>query len=512
MPSNSAFRCLARRRCPRVWGRGRRYARSVVPALSRPTYDLAVIGAGAAGLTAAGAAATLGAKTVLIEAARFGGDCTWTGCVPSKTLLRSATAAAAARDAGRFAIEADARIDGPRILARVRAIRERIYAESDAPAVLARYGVETLRATARFVDPHTLALVGEAPATVTARRFVVATGSRPLPLDLEVPTVNSETIWEIEALPSRLLVVGGGPVAIEMAQAFRRLGVAVTVVADGHRILLRDEPAAAEVVARALRAEGVTLLAERRVETASFVDGVVTATLSDGALVRADLVFVAVGRVARVEGQGLERAGVAVHDGLVAVNRRYRTTARHIYAVGDCATTARFTHVAERMAAVAVMNAIVGVPTRFDNASVTWTTFTDPELAQVGPTEMELRRTGRRYVAHTFPFSRLDRAIIDGAENGFVSILTTLRGRVLGGTIVGPRAGELIAEVALARARRLPLTAIAATLHVYPTYAMGVRRTADAALIRARTAPVLTALRVLRGLRGTPPPLDVLLP
>lgn len=286
----------------------------------------------------------------------------------------------------------------------------------------------------------------------------------------------------------------------------------MTVVADGPRVLPRDDSAAAQIVAHALRDEGVTILTGRRVTAASQTDGVVTATLSDGTIVHADRVFVAVGRAARTEGLDLERAGVAVRDGLVAVDGRCRTSARDIYAAGDCATTARFTHVAEKMAAVAVMNAIVGLPTRFDHEAVTWTTFTDPELAQVGPTKAALRHTARRYVEETFPFSRLDRAIIDGAENGFVSILTTVRGRVLGGTVVGSRAGELIAEVALARTRRLSLSALAATLHVYPTYAMGVRRTADAALIRKRTPPVLAALRVLRGLRGTPPSLDVLLP
>lgn len=484
----------------------------MVLAVSRPTYDLAVIGAGAAGLTAASAAAALGAKTVLIEAARFGGECTWTGCVPSKALLRAAAAAAETRGAGRFGIEADPRIDGARVLARVRTVRERIYAESDAPAALARYGVETIRATARFLDPHTLALDGDGPRTLTARRFVVATGSRSLPVDLGVPTVDADTVWEIETLPPRLLVVGGGPVVIEMAQAFRRLGARVTIVADGPRVLPRDDAAAAQIVARALRDEGVIIHIGQRVVAASQGDGVVTAKLSDGTTVHADRVFVAVGRAARTEGLDLERAGVAVRDGLVAVDGRCRTSARHIYAAGDCATTARFTHVAEKTAAVAVMNAVVGVPTHFDPGAVTWTTFTDPELAQVGPTEAALRQTGRRYVVETFPFSRLDRAIIDGSEDGFVSILTTVRGRVLGGTVVGPRAGDLIAEIAVARARRLPLKALAATLHVYPTYAMGVRRAADAALIRARTRPVVAALRLLHGLRGTPPPLDVLLP
>ena len=480
--------------------------------MKRPTYDLAVIGAGAAGLTAAGAAAAFGAKTVLVEAAAFGGDCTWHGCVPSKTLLRAASAAAEIRAAARFGIDAEPRIDGARVLARVRAIRDRIYAEADAPDVLARYGFETLRARARFLDPHTLELDGAGPRTLTARRFVIATGSAPQPLDLGVPTVDTESIWEIATLPKRLLVIGGGPVAVEMAQAFRRLGADVTMVVDAARILARDDPAAAAVVDEALRAEGVTILTARRVDAASYDGGVVTATLDDRTIVRGDLILAAVGRVARVDYLGLERAGVAVRGGVVRVNSRCRTTARHIYAAGDCATTSRFTHVAERMAVVSVMNAVVGIPTRFDADSVTWTTFSAPELAQVGPTEADLRRIGRRYVAHTFPFARLDRAIVDDSERGFVTILANARGRVLGGTIVGARAGELIAEIALTRARRLSVSALASTLHVYPTHAMGVRRAADSALIRKRTKLVLAALRLLRGLRGTPPPLDVLLP
>ncbi len=484
----------------------------MVLALSAPTYDLAVIGGGAAGLAASATAAALGAKTALIEASRFGGDCTWNGCVPSKTLLRAAAAAAQARGGEWLGIEAEPRITGKRVFERVRAVRERIYAESDSPAALARYGVETFRATARFTDPHTLALEGDAPETLTARRFIIATGSHPLPLDLGVPTLDSESIWEIQTLPSQMIIIGGGPVAIEIAQAFRRLGVAVTVITEGPRILSRDHCEAAQTVARALRNEGVRILTGRRVTTASNADGVVSAQLSDGTVLHADRLFVAVGRAARIDSLDLRRAGVEVGDALITIDRRCRTSQRHIYAAGDCATTARFTHVAERMAGIAVMNAVVGMPTYFDASAVTWTTFTHPELAQVGPTELELRKARHRFVEARFPFTRLDRAIIDGAEDGFVSILTTPRGRVLGGTVVGPRAGELIAEIALARSRRLHLRAIASTLHVYPSYAMGVRRAADTALIRARTASVLTALRFLRGLRGTPPPLEVLLP
>ena len=477
--------------------------------LSAPTYDLAVIGGGAGGLTAAVGAAVLGAKTVLVEAARFGGDCTWNGCVPSKALLRAAAAAADARGAMRYGIDALPRIDGARVLERIRAVRERLYAEADSPAVLATYGVETIHATARFIDPYTLALTGDAPATLTARRFVIATGSRPIPLDLDVPTLDPETLWDRPTLPARMLVIGGGPVAVEIAQALARLGVGVTLVTEAARLLERDDAAAAAVVARALQADGVTIVTQQRVARASQTPEGRTATLSDGTLVHVDEIFVAIGRAARIDALGLECAGVAIREGLIAVDARCRTRAAHIYAVGDCATTARFTHVAERMATVAVMNAVVGLPTRFDADDLAWTTFTEPELAQVGPTERELQQRGRSYRAETFPFSRLDRAIVDGAEDGFATILTTPRGRVLGGTVVGARAGELIAEIALARARRLPLAALSTTLHVYPTYALSVRRAADAARIRKRTPLVVRLLRLVRGLRGTAPSLDV---
>lgn len=479
--------------------------------MSRATYDLAVIGAGAAGLTAAGAAAAIGAKTILIEAAQFGGDCTWRGCIPSKALLRAAGAAAEARGAHRFGIEATPHVDGERVLARLRAVRERIYAHADAPPVLAGYGIETLAARARFADARTLALDGTS-RTITARRFVIATGSRPASLELGVPTVDPDTIWDIETLPERLLVIGGGPVAIELAQAFQRLGVAVTLVVASERILERDDPAAAAVIASALRADGVELRTACRVTSATH-DGVrITAILSHGIRVAADLVLVAVGRVARVEDLGLEAAGVALRDGIVAVDARCRTSARHIYAAGDCATTARFTHVAERMAAVAIANAIVGLRARFDPDAIAWTTFTDPELAHVGPAYARHTRAKPEQVVHAFPCSALDRAIVDDATGGFAAIVTTRGGRVLGGTVVGSRAGETIAEIALARAKRLRVTDIAATMHAYPSYAMGVRRAADLALVRKRTRLVLLALRLLRRLRGTPPPLDVLLP
>lgn len=475
-------------------------------------YDLVVIGAGAAGLTAAGAAAAIGAKTALIEAERFGGDCTWHGCVPSKALLRAADAAAEIRRAARFGVDGRLVVDGTRVMTRVRQIREHIYADADAPEALHKYGIATFSARARFLDAHTIALEGDAPTRMTARRFVLATGSRPNSLDIGVPTLDTDSVWDIPTLPSRLLIVGGGPVATELAQAFARLGSNVTLVTQSHTILARDEPRAMEIIARALREDGVTIRTDARVSRASESSGTITVELSDGSRLCVDRILAAVGRQASVADLGLDVAGVAVRNDLIAIDRRCRTTARHIYAAGDCATSARFTHVAERMASVAIMNAIVGVPTSFDERSITWTTFTQPELAQVGPTQCELGREGRHFVAQSFPSAKLDRAIVDDAGDGYAAILSTKGGRVLAGTIVGPRAGDSIAEIGLARERRLSVSDLASTLHVYPTYAIGVRRAADSALIRSRTALVIGVLRIVRRLRGTAPQLETLLP
>jgi pyruvate/2-oxoglutarate dehydrogenase complex dihydrolipoamide dehydrogenase (E3) component len=479
---------------------------------SRRDYDVIVLGGGSAGLAAAAMAGILGAKTALLDPQDLGGECTWTGCIPSKSLLRAAHAAHEMSIAAELGLEARLTVDFAQVMERIRRVRSSVYELEDAPPRMARYGVETIRAAGRFVDRHTVELDGEGPSRLTARWFVIATGSRPMRLDVEAPTVDNETMWDLDRLPGRLLIAGGGPVAIETAQAFRRLGSEVTVVSADSRILPRDDEECAAILQRQLVDEGVRFAFGCELRAARNVDGTIAATLSNDHTLDADVLFSAIGREARVEGMCLDNAGVEVRDGRVWVDAHCRTTARNIYACGDVATTARFTHVAERMSTVAMVNAVLKIPVTFHQSELTWATFTDPELAQVGPNEAELGRRGRRYTVLRFPFDRLDRAITDAAPPGLVKILASRTGRILGATIVGARAGDTIAELALARKHRLTAGALSGTLHAYPTYAMAVRRSADAFVLRRRTDFGVRVLRLLRGLRGTAPPLDTIVP
>ncbi len=261
--------------------------------------DVAVIGGGAGGLAAAAAAGLLGAKTALVHAGDLGGECTWTGCIPSKALLRSAHMANEMRRATDFGLRADIEVDFAAVMRRVRAIRERVFAIDDAPDIVARYGVQTIRAHARFVDGRTLELDGDGPSYLTARWFVIATGSRPAPLGVAAPTYDNEAIWNLDVLPARLLIAGAGPVGVEMAQAFRRLGADVTVVAPSTRILPRDDAECSAILERQLAADGIRFAFGRRIVAAENAARRIAATLSDGSRCEADVLFAAVGRESR---------------------------------------------------------------------------------------------------------------------------------------------------------------------------------------------------------------------
>ncbi len=433
-------------------------------------YDLIIIGAGSAGLTAARFAARLGKRVALIEANRVGGDCTWTGCVPSKALLHAAKVAHTIRTASRYGIvTGEPTMDFPAVMARIRAVIEQIYAR-ESPETLRAEGIDVIESRAEFQDAHT---VVAGPRRITARFFLICAGATPfippIPGLADTPYLTYETFWRLTTLPSRLTVIGGGPIGCELAQACQRLGAQVTLIEALDRILPNDEPEAATAVAESLRRDGVDLRLSAPAQSAESIAGDADA----GAI------LVAVGRRANVADLDLDAAGIA-HDGRgIAVDDYLRTSVRNIYAAGDCAGGYQFTHYAGYQGAMAVRNALLPGRSRARPERIPWATFTDPEVAHAGYTEEQARRRlgGKARVA-TLPMSQVDRAVTDGATEGFIKVVHRPNGAVLGATVVGQRAAEVIQEWAIAVDRGLKFGDLVKTLHTYPSLATGSQQLA----------------------------------
>lgn len=437
------------------------------------TQDLVVVGAGSAGLTAARLAAGLGASVTLVERARPGGDCLWTGCVPSKALLAAAAAAHAVRTAGRFGVRtSEPEVDFPAVLAHVRAAQAAIEPEDSAEA-LRRAGVEVVAGAARFTAPSRVEVDGR---VLRFRSALVATGSTPVlppvPGLAGLRVLTSETVWDLDALPERLVVLGGGTIGCELGQGFARLGARVVVVERGNRLLPREEPEASAVVRRALEADGVDVRTER---TAVRADGgalVVRDPSGVEVALECDAVLVAAGRRARTDGLDLDAAGVAVDDdGHVRVDDRLRTTNPRVFAAGDVTGAPPFTHVAGLHGSLAAANAVVGPLRAVPTDGIGWVTFTDPEVARVGRT---IEEAGPGAVVRRVPGRALDRAVADGRTEGFTLLVGDRRGRLVGATVVSPRAGETIAELAGVITAGGPVSGPVGTVHPYPTYGDGV--------------------------------------
>jgi pyruvate/2-oxoglutarate dehydrogenase complex dihydrolipoamide dehydrogenase (E3) component len=465
-------------------------------------YDMAVIGAGAAGLTASGMSALLGAKTALIEGHRLGGDCTWAGCVPSKTLLQASKAAHQMETADRFGLTAmQPQFDFSKVMNHVRQTRLHIYEEADAPPQMERLGVDVILGSARFCDPHTLEIRNAAGQLrrLTARFFVIATGSRPKTPAFSEPVLTNETIFEQESQPKRLLIMGAGPAGMELAQAFVRLGSEVTVVAPGTRVLPRDDPEHAGTLQGCLSREGVGFLFGQKVVSLNKCGYSLTAVLSNGHTLSCDAALAAIGREPSINGLQLENAGVRFTQKGISIDRHCRTSQRHIYAAGDVTGMHQFTHIAEHMSRVAITNAILRWPKALDRRHIIWCTFTEPELAYLGESELELQRQEKKFTIVRFAFEKLDRAITESKTTGEIKVFSDKRERILGASILGANAGEMISEFALAMRHDLRLSQIAETIHPYPTYALGNRRVADQFIAKQLDSPLLGLLgRVLR--------------
>ena len=480
--------------------------------MARYDFDYIVIGGGAAGLTAAGIAANAGVKTMMIERHRLGGDCTWTGCVPSKALLHAAHLAHSARTAGSFGVDAEVRIRFADVVSHVHTLREEVYADADDPAIFEGFGVEVVHGDARFTDPHTLEIeTEEGTRRVTGRMFCICTGGRASapPIDglAEVDYLTNETLFEMTDQPASLAVVGAGPIGVEMSQAFTRLGTDVTVIDHGDNVLGRDDPDHAEIVRQSLAQDGVTFHFGAKVERVEPAEAGGVRIHFDGQTVEADRLLIAAGRKPNVEHLGLAEAGVAFTQKGVTVNDRCRTSQKHIYSAGDCTGEYQLTHMSEHMAKVATTNAVLKIPSKIDRKHVPWVTFSDPELAHLGAGEKELREQGKAFEVYRFPYTKVDRGITEGETTGEIKVFgTKWRGTILGASVVGERAGELMQIIALAMKTGASLQQMADTIFAYPTYALGARRMADQWYVRKQYPTAIKALQTVFGYRGTVPP------
>jgi len=463
------------------------------------TYDLVIIGGGSAGLTAASFAVQLGVRVALVEGHRLGGDCTWTGCVPSKTLLRAAKVAHEMRTASRYGLPpADPQVDLRAVMTHVRAVVASVYQE-ESPEALRANGIDVFLDNARFLDPHTLA-AGQ--TTLTARHILIATGAHPsVPPIAGLDAVNYltyESIWDLDRLPQHLLVVGAGPVGCEMAQAFRRLGARVTLIVSSDRVLPREEPAASRALGEAFEAEGINLRYHARAKRIWQDEAGIYLVAGDDEMA-GDALLIAAGRRPNVDGLDLEKAGVAHSASGIQVNDDLRTSQRHIYAAGDCIGGPQFTHYAGWQAFMAVRNALLPGASKGITDQVPWTTFTDPEVAHAGLTEAQARdRFGDSVAVSEWPMNRVDRAVTDGRTAGFIKLVHKTDGHLLGATIVAERAGEMIHEWILAFDSGLKVGDLSRAIHVYPTYSIASMQLSAA----FRTAQLLdgTSGRVVRAL------------
>ncbi len=475
-------------------------------------YHLVVIGAGTAGLVTSAAAAGLGARVALVERALMGGDCLNVGCVPSKSLLRASRAAAEVRAATRFGVAADGiRVDFGGVMRRVREVRARIAANDSARRYRDELGVDVFLGRARFVDGSTVEVDGR---RLRFRKAVIATGARaahpPIPGLAEAGFLTNETVFALTELPRRLAVIGGGPIGCELAQAFARLGAEVWLLEVAPQVLAREDPDAAAIVARSLERDGVRLCLNALIERVDRPGAARALAYACGGVrheMAVDEILVGAGRAPNVDGLELERAGVAYDERRgIEVDEWLRTSNKRIYAAGDVCLAWKFTHAADAAARIVVQNALfgaLGARRRLSALHMPWCTYTDPEVAHVGLYEREARARGIDVRTFEVPLAEVDRAVADGADEGFVRIhVQAGTDRILGATVVARHAGEMIGELSLAMASGIGLGKIAGAIHPYPTQAEAIRKAADAYNRTRLTPRVARLFRVWLRLTG----------
>ncbi|MGN8225894.1 dihydrolipoyl dehydrogenase family protein [Gracilimonas sp. BCB1] len=485
--------------------------------MAKYDFDMIVIGGGAAGLTASGIAANFGAKTMMIEADRLGGDCTWTGCIPSKTLLKAGKVARQIKDAGKYGlIEGEPNIDFKKVMQHVDEVRNEVYHDADRPEIFEDMGIEVVQGLASFKNSHTIEIANNDGSTraVSSKYFIIATGAKafvpPIKGIEEVEYLTNESLFEIEDLPEELLIIGGGPIGTEMSQAFVNLGSKVTVIDMADRILANDDPELVKILHDELKRQGVNYQLSASVQKVQ-QDGsrikVQVEIEEEEKVIEGDALLMATGRRANTSSLNLEAAGIRTEKGNVVVDESCRTSQSHIYAAGDVTGRYQFTHMSEHMAKIAATKALLKVvPMKIEKDMVSWVTFTDPELAHVGKTEKQLKAEGEKYEVYRFPYSKIDRAVAEGDDAGMVKIFAKkLSGKILGATVVGAHAGEFISEYAVAIKNGVSLRGIADTIHPYPSWGLGARRAADQWYIKNQSEWTVKLIKTIFGYRGEVP-------
>ena len=479
-------------------------------------FDAVVIGGGAAGLTASGIAANFGAKTMMIEKNKLGGDCTWTGCIPSKTLIKAASVVHQTQKSQKYGVNVSVDdIDLTKLLKHVDEVRREVYEDADRPEIFEEMGIEVVHGDAVFKDSHTIEIKFADGNTrlVTSRYIFICSGSSAFVPDIpglsNVDYLTNDTLFEIDDIPDSITIIGAGPIGCEMAQSFARLGKNVTVLDMAERIMVNDDPELSDILKSRLEQEGVTFLLGSSIQKIGQNDHGIEVKYKIGDKEKAVIsqsLLMATGRRANVSKLNLESAGVQFTDKGINVDDKCRTSQRHIYAAGDVTGRYQFTHMSEHMAKVAVTNALIKVPMKIDQMHVPWATYTDPELAQVGAKEAELKEKGVKFETYRFPFSKIDRAITDGNTNGMIKIhAKKWSGKILGASVCGAHAGEMISQYALAMKNGVSLRDFADTIHPYPSYGLGARRAADQWYIKNQSETLVKWIKRIFRYRGEIP-------
>lgn len=480
-------------------------------------YDLGIIGGGAAGLTAAAGAAQFGAKTILIEkSAKLGGDCLHYGCVPSKTLIRTAGVYALIKRTTEFGLPQVQLppVDLEAVMNRVKIVIDKIH-QHDSPERFCDLGAQVVFGKASFVDDHSVNLDGN---TLSARSWIIATGSSPALPPVEglahTPYLTNETIFSQKKLPASLIVLGGGPIGLELAQALGRLGSQVTIVEFMDQILGPEDTDIADILQQQLKEEGITIYTATKAVKAKYDDSLFHLTITDAAglgqnsTLTAEALLVAAGRKPNIDGLALDAAGVIFTPRGIPTDTRMKTNVSHIYACGDVNGLFPFTHVAGYEAGIALTNAILRLPRKADYSKIGWCTYTDPEIASIGYNEKRAKKEGLEYRVWEEQYAENDRAQAEGKTKGKIKLLVSPGGKLLGCQIIGAHAGELIHEWVIAVSGGVKLSTIAGSVHIYPTISEISKRVAGKIfaekIFSERTKSILKFILSFKG-RACPP-------